>query len=82
MAALSIRDLDDSVKEKLRLRAARHGRSMEAEIRLILTEATTEEERPRTDLFSALTKRFAQLGGVDLEVPTRTTPPRAADFGE
>jgi plasmid stability protein len=82
MAALSIRDLDDSVKEKLRLRAARHGRSMEAEIRLILTEATTEEERPRTDLFSALTKRFARLGGVDLEVPTRTTPPRAADFGE
>jgi len=82
MAALSIRDLDDSVKEKLRLRAARHGRSMEAEIRLILTAAATEEERPRTDLFSALTERFAQLGGVDLVVPARTTPPRAADFGE
>ena len=81
MAALSIRDLDDSVKEKLRLRAARHGRSMEAEIRLILTEAVTEEERPRTDLFSALTERFAQLGGVDLDVPARTAPPRAADFG-
>ena len=43
MAALSIRDLDDSVKEKLRLRAARHGRSMEAEIRLILTAAATEK---------------------------------------
>jgi antitoxin FitA len=81
MAALSIRDLDDSVKEKLRLRAARNGRSMEAEIRLILTEAATEEERPRTDLFSALTERFMQLGGVDLDVPARTTPPRAADFG-
>jgi plasmid stability protein len=81
MAALSIRDLDDSVKEKLRLRAARHGRSMEAEIRLILT-AATEEEHPRTDLFSALADRFAQLGGVDLDVPARTTPPRAADFGE
>jgi antitoxin FitA len=82
MAALSIRDLDDSVKEKLRLRAARHGRSMEAEIRLILTAAVTEEERPRADLFSALTERFAQLGGVDLDVPARTTPPRAADFSE
>jgi plasmid stability protein len=55
---------------------------MEAEIRLILTAAATEEERPRTDLFSALTERFAQLGGVDLDVPARTTPPRAADFGE
>ena len=81
MAALSIRDLDDSVREKLRLRAARHGRSMEAEIRLILTVAATEEE-PRTDLFSALTERFTQLGGVDLDLPARTTPPRAADFGE
>ena len=82
MAALSIRDLDDSVKEKLRLRAAGHGRSMEAETRLILTAAATEEERPRTDLFSALAERFGQLGGVDLDVPARTTPPRAADFGE
>ena len=82
MAALSIRDLDDSVKEKLRLRAARHGRSMEAEIRLILTAAATEDERPQTDLFSALTERFRQLGGVDLDVPARTTPPRAADLGE
>jgi plasmid stability protein len=55
---------------------------MEAEIRLILTAAATEEDGPRTDLFSALTERFAQLGGVDLDVPARTTPPRAADFGE
>ena len=82
MAALSIRDLDDSVRKKLRLRAARHGRSMEAEIRLILTAAAAEDERPRTDLFSALTERFGQLGGVDLDVPARTTPPPAAGFGE
>ncbi len=82
MAALSIRDLDDSVREKLRLRAARNGRSMEAEIRLILTAAAAEDERPRTDLFSALTERFGQLGGVDLDVPARTTPARAADLGE
>jgi plasmid stability protein len=82
MAALSIRDLDDSVKEKLRLRAARHGRSMEAEIRLILTAAATEEERPHNELFSALTQRFTQLGGVDLDLPARTSPPRAADLGE
>jgi plasmid stability protein len=83
MAALSIRDLDDSVREQLRLRAARNGRSMEAEIRLILTAAATEEEeRPRNDLFSALTERFTQLGGADLDLPARTTPPRAADFSE
>ncbi|MBU2663482.1 Arc family DNA-binding protein [Actinoplanes bogorensis] len=82
MAALSIRDLDDSVREKLRLRAARNGRSMEAEIRLILTAAATEDERPRNDLFSALTERFGRLGGVDLDVSDRTTPPRSADFDD
>ena len=81
MAALSIRDLDDAVTEKLRLRAARHGRSVEAEIRLILIAAAAEEERPGTDLFRALTGRFAQLGGVDPDLPARTTPPRAAGFG-
>jgi plasmid stability protein len=81
MAALSIRDLDDSVKEKLRLRAAQHGRSMEAEIRAILTSAVADEA-PRTDLFNALADRFARLGGADLDLPPRTTAPRAANLPE
>jgi antitoxin FitA len=81
MAALSIRDLDDAVREKLRLRAAQHGRSMEAEIRHILTAAVAEDA-PATDLFSALTDRFARLGGVELDLPTRSTPPRAASLPE
>jgi plasmid stability protein len=81
MAALSIRDLDDAVREKLRLRAAQHGRSMEAEIRDILTAAVTEDA-PATDLFGALTDRFARLGGVDLDLPARSTPPRAAALPE
>lgn len=77
MAALSIRDLDDAVREKLRIRAARHGRSMEAEIRAILTSAV-HEEPPQVDLFGALVERFNQLGGVDVDLPARATPPRAA----
>ncbi|HWH01829.1 MAG TPA: plasmid stabilization protein [Pilimelia sp.] len=81
MAAVSIRDLDDSVKEKLRIRAARHGRSMEAEMRLILTAAVTEEN-VRTGLVNALIDRFARLGGVDLDLPPRATPPRAASLPE
>ena len=81
MAALSIRDLDDAVREKLRLRAAQHGRSMEAEIRDILTAAVAEDA-PATDLFSALTDRFARLGGVELDLPARSTPPRAASLPE
>ena len=80
MAALSIRDLDDGVRERLRVRAARHGRSMEAEIREILSEAVREPEQ--ADLFATLMNRFADLGGVDLELPVRSTAPRAADLGE
>jgi antitoxin FitA len=77
VAAVSIRDLDDSVREKLRVRAARHGRSMEAEMRAILTAAVRDEDSTQ-ELFSALVDRFAELGGVDLDLPPRGTPPRAA----
>ena len=77
MAAVSIRDLDDSVREKLRVRAARHGRSMEAEMRAILTAAVRNEDSTQ-GLFSALVDRFAELGGVELDLPPRATPARAA----
>jgi plasmid stability protein len=81
MAALSIRDLDDTVKEKLRVRAAEHGRSMEAEVRAILAEAVDEPERS-SGLFTALTDRFADLGGIDLAFPARDTSVRSADLTE
>jgi plasmid stability protein len=81
MAAVSIRDLDDSIKEKLRVRAARHGRSMEAEMRAILTNAVTDDSA-RTGLFDALVDRFTRIGGVDLDLPARATPPRAATLPE
>lgn len=79
MAAVSIRDLDDEVRARLRVRAAQHGRSMEAEIRAILTEAVS----PPTDstgLAQALLAHFGDLGGLDLELPARTQAPRAADL--
>lgn len=79
MAALSIRDLDDEVKHRLHTRAARHGRSMEAEVRAILEEAVSEPEASG-DLFTTLMDRFGDLGGVELELPARSTPARAADL--
>lgn len=79
MAALSIRDLDESVKQRLQSRAVRHGRSMEAEVRAILTEAV-REPAGSAGLFTALLDRFAALGGVDLQLPARAEPARAADF--
>lgn len=79
MAALSIRDLDESVKRRLQSRAASHGRSMEAEARAILTEAVSDSASS-AGLFTALLDRFGALGGIDLDVPDRTEPARAADF--
>lgn len=81
LAAVSIRDLDDRVKDRLRIRAARHGRSMEAEIRAILTDAVSEPGEAE-GLFQALLDRFGELGGVDLELPPRTAQPRAAEFDQ
>lgn len=79
MAALSIRNLDDDVKQRLRRRAAEHGRSMEAEARAILEEAVRpdgESDNP----FLLLYHRFQELGGVELEIPPRTDMPREIDF--
>ncbi len=79
MAAVSIRGLDDQVRERLRVRAARHSRSMEAEMRAILVDAVGGPS-PSGGLFTTLLDRFGELGGVEFELPARTTPARAADL--
>jgi plasmid stability protein len=81
MAAFSIRNIDEDVKDRLRLRAAENGRSMEAEIRAILVEAVTPSP-PEVGLFVTLLERFGELGGVDLDIPPRTDPARYAEFPE
>lgn len=78
MAAVSIRNLDDDVRERLRIRAARHGRSMESEIRVILEDAV-RDPRQSVGLMQTLVDRFGELGGVELDLPVRSTPPRAAE---
>ena len=79
MAALSIRNLDAEVQRRLKVRAARHGRSMEAEARAILTDAV-REPADAAGLFTEILERFGALGGVDLLMPERRDPARAADF--
>jgi antitoxin FitA len=80
LAAVSVRNLDERVKERLRVRAARHGRSMEAEIRAILTDAVSEPgEVP--GLLDAILDRFGELGGVEIDIRPRADRARAADFG-
>ena len=78
-AALSIRNLDDHVKERLRMRAAAHGRSMESEVRAILVAAVSEPGESG-GLFATLLDRVGRLGGVELDLPRRLTPTRSADL--
>jgi plasmid stability protein len=79
MASLTIRGLDDETHARLRVQAAQHGRSMEAEVRAILREYLTPTVSGR-GLGTRIHERFAALGGVDLELPARDERPRAAEF--
>jgi plasmid stability protein len=81
MATLTVRDLDERLKARLRVRAAENGRSMEAEARAIL-RSTLLGTSPDDRLGSRIHERFAALGGAEIEPPPRTDPPRAADLDE
>lgn len=71
MASITVRDLESSVKERLRLRAARHGRSMEEEARVILRSAVAESESEQPRLAESIGRRFKKFGGVELDLPER-----------
>lgn len=73
MASITIRNLDDDVKARLRIAAARHGCSMEEEARRILRRTLTVEEGT-SQLGTRIHKRFAELGGLDLPKPDRSKP--------
>ena len=66
MAQLIVRNLDEAVKRKLQRRAARHGRSMEEEVRDILRDAVKDDRRPRKGLGTAIAERFK---GIELDEP-------------
>jgi plasmid stability protein len=80
MATLTIRNLDAGLKERLRVRAAQHGHSMEAEVRDILRDTLNEPERRAVNLYQRIRSRFAPLGGVDLELPPREPAPEPPRF--
>ena len=75
MATLTIRNVDPELREQLRVRAARHGRSMEAELRQILKEALgVEKPYPEPNLAEAIRRRFLPLGGADEIEPHPSVP--------
>jgi plasmid stability protein len=65
MTSITIRNLDDSMKRKLRLRAAEHNRSMEEEVRDILRCALSEEPRLTENLADAVRRLVEPYGGFD-----------------
>ena len=83
MATLTIRNLDERTKAQLRIQAARHGRSMEEEARTILRAAIEDNQPTPTGvgLGSRIHAHFAKLGGVELDLPARTSQPTPAEFG-
>jgi plasmid stability protein len=81
MASLTIRNLDNNVKAQLRQRAARHGRSMEAEARTILSQ-TLNAPVIEQNLATAIHRRFESLDPESLPIPPRQAVRNPPEFGE
>jgi len=80
MASLTIRNLDNNLKALLRLRAARHGRSMEAEARTILAQTLTGSSEQ--NLAAVIHCRFESLDLESLPIPPRRAVRNPPEFGE
>jgi len=81
MASMTIRGIDDGVKTKLRLQAARHGCSMEEEVREILRSALDAQDASSgAAMFQRIRDIVEPLGGLDIELPPRDGAREPPDF--
>ena len=71
MASITVRNLDEGLKRRLRIRAAENGRSMEQEARDILRAALDQEAPAGQNLATSIRAHFEPLGGVELVLPPR-----------
>lgn len=71
MASITVRNIEDALKQRLRVRAALAGRSMEDEVREILRASLADGAAPPRDLAATIRQRLEGIGGVELELPTR-----------
>lgn len=78
MSAVTVRSLPAETHRALKERAARHGRSTEAEIRAILEDAVRPQTRIK--MGSELARFGRRFGGLDLDVPRDRTPTEPAAF--
>ena len=77
MASITIRRLPENTKRRLRIRAARNGRSMEQEARDLLEAGLAHADTEPKDIGEAIHKMFAPFGGVDLKIPKREPIPES-----
>ena len=80
--AVTVRGLSPELKARLRVRAAHNARSMEAEARAILETALSAPDDESTDLGAFARGLFAPLGGVELELPSRSPPRQPPQLDE
>ena len=80
MASITIRNLDDNIKAKLRVQAAQHGLSMEQEAREILRANLNKTEHLQGSFLERIRSRFAGYHLQDLQIPPRELPRDPPDF--
>lgn len=78
MPNLSVRKLDSKVYKRLRMRAAKHGVSMEEEARRIINQAVAAPDK-LSDVFLL---HFGPENGVDLDLLNQRSPHNPMDFNE
>lgn len=79
MASLTIRNLPDEVKTRLKVQAAHEGRSLEAHARQILQQAADGSDA-HTDIVKTFESYFGQENGIDLDPPARKSARAIPEF--
>ena len=84
MATLTIRNLDDELESRLRIRAAQHDHSMEEEARSILRDVLSDSKdvREEASIATRIRNRLSSVGRVELDLPARTDRPRGPESFE
>lgn len=71
MSSITVRNLDETIKNGLRIRAARHGWSMEQEVRQILRQTIAPEQTEAISFAERINRRFSGLDAESLSLPAR-----------
>lgn len=83
MSTITVRKLDPKVHEQIRIHAAQHGRSMEAQVRDILVTYVRQHQFSPKQIAKRIHKRFAQIGSVsEMPLPERIKTPEPITFDQ